>query len=121
MGLFSRLYGDCVHIYYPQSHAAKSDALELFSVEKQLISSHSGMVNLQLDNDSRIAMKIMSSRTISSKELANQLAIFIPLKSAILINLETSTHIDRSLSLVYRLFSFTFSPFKSRDEISLRG
>jgi len=62
--------GDCVHIYYPQSLAAKSDALELFSVEKQLISSHSGTVNLYLDNDSRVTMKLMSSRTISSKELA---------------------------------------------------
>ena len=112
---------DCIHIYYPQSLAAKAEALELFSVEKQLISSHSGTVNLQLDNDSRVAMKLMSSRTISSKELANQLAIFIPLKSAILINLEISTHIGRSLSLVYRLFSFTSSPFKSRDEISSRG
>ena len=102
--------GDCIHIYYPQSLAAKAEALELFSVEKQLISSHSGTVNLQLDNDSRVAMKLMSSRTISSKKLANQLAIFIPLKSAILINLETSTHIGRSMSLVYRLFSITSSP-----------
>ena len=90
-------------------------------MEKQLISSHSGTVNLQLGNDSRVAMKLMSFGTISSKELANQLAIFIPLKSDILINLETSTHISRSLSLVYRLVSFTFSPLKSRDEISLRG
>ena len=126
MGIINRTFsagfdGDCVHIYYPQSLAAKAEDLELFSVEKQLISSHSGTVNLHLDNDSRVTMKLMSSRTISSKELANQLAIFIPLKSDILINLETSTHISRSLSLVYRLFSFTFSPLKSRDEISLRG
>ena len=89
--------------------------------KKQLNSSHSGTVNLQLDNDSRVARKLMSSRAISSKELANQLAIFIPLKSDILINLETSAHIGRSLSLSYRLFSVTSSPFKSRDEISLRG
>ena len=72
--------GDCVHIYYLQSLAAKAEALELFSVEKQLISSHSGTVNLQLDNDSRVAMQLISSRTISSKELANQPAMFIPLK-----------------------------------------
>ena len=109
--------GDCIHIYYPQSHAAKVEALELFSVDKQLISSHNGTVNLQLGKDSMIATKLTSFSTKLSKELANQLAIFIPLKSAILINLETSTHICRSLSLVYRLFSFTFSPFKSRDEI----
>ncbi|PUZ74086.1 hypothetical protein GQ55_1G036800 [Panicum hallii var. hallii] len=70
--------GDCVHIYYPQSLAAKAEALELFSVEKQLISSHSGTVNLQLGNDSLVAMKLMSSRTMLSKELANQLAMFIP-------------------------------------------
>ena len=38
--------GDCVHIYYPQTLAAKTEALELFSVEKQLISSHSGTINL---------------------------------------------------------------------------
>ena len=38
--------GDCVHIYYPQSLAAKVEALELLSVEKQLISSHSETVNL---------------------------------------------------------------------------
>ena len=62
-------------------------------MEKQLISAHRGAVNFQLGNDSRIAMKLMSSRIISSKELANQLAIFIPLKLAILINLEISTHI----------------------------
>ncbi|CAL5023974.1 unnamed protein product [Urochloa decumbens] len=70
--------GDCVHIYYPQSLAAKAEALELFSVKKQLISSHSGKVNLQLGNDSLVAMKVMSSRTMLSKELANQLAMFVP-------------------------------------------
>jgi len=126
MGKINRTFsasfdGDCVHIYYPQSLAAKSDALDLFSVEKQLISSHSGTVNLHLDNDSRVTMKLMSSRTISSKELANQLAIFIPLKSSILINLETNTHISRSLSLSLSIVLHYFSPLKSRDEISLRG
>jgi len=85
MGKINRTFsagfdGDCVHIYYPQSLAAKSDALELFSVEKQLISSHSGTVNLQLDNDSRVALQLVSSKTISSKELANQPVMFIPLK-----------------------------------------
>ena len=35
--------GDCVHIYYPQSLAAKAEALELFSVRNQLISSYTGM------------------------------------------------------------------------------
>ena len=60
-------------------------------MEKYLISSHSGMINLQLDNDSLVAMKLMSSRTMSNNELANQLAMFTPLQPAMLINLETST------------------------------
>jgi hypothetical protein len=68
-------------------------------VEKQLISSPRGTVNLQLDNASMVAIKLMSSRTISSKELANQLAMFKLLNSATLISLETSIHIGRSLSL----------------------
>jgi len=67
--------GDCVHIYYPQSLAAKDEALELFSVEKQLTSFHSGTVNQQLGNDIMVAMKLMSSITLSSKELTNQLAM----------------------------------------------
>uniref|UniRef100_A0A0D9VCB6 DNA-directed RNA polymerase subunit n=1 Tax=Leersia perrieri TaxID=77586 RepID=A0A0D9VCB6_9ORYZ len=69
--------GDCMHIYYPQSLAAKAEALELFSVENQLTSSHSGKVNLQLANDSLLALKHMSSRTILSKEAADQLAMFV--------------------------------------------
>ncbi|XP_062224054.1 DNA-directed RNA polymerase V subunit 1-like [Phragmites australis] len=69
--------GDCVHIYYPQSLAAKAEALELFSVEKQLISSHTGKVNLQLGNDSLLALKNMSSRTMLSKESSNQLAMVV--------------------------------------------
>ncbi|KAL6629149.1 hypothetical protein ACP70R_028914 [Stipagrostis hirtigluma subsp. patula] len=69
--------GDCVHIYYPQSLAAKAEALELFSVEKQLTSSHTGKVNLQLGNDGLLALKHMSSRTLLGKEAANQLAMFV--------------------------------------------
>ena len=80
-------------------------------MEKQLISSHSGTINLELDNDSRVAMKLMSFGTISTKELANQLAIFIPLKSATLINLETSTShrpiLVLSLSIVLLYFLST--------------
>ena len=91
--------GDCVYIYYLRSFTAKAEALELFSVEQQLISSHSGMINLQLSNDNLVAMELMSSSTRLSKELANQLAMFVLLNSATLINLETSVHIGRSLSL----------------------
>ena len=79
-------------------------------MEKQLISSHRGTINLQLGNDSLVAMQLMSSRTISSKELANQLAIFIPLKSDILINLETSSHIGRSLFLSLSIVLLYFFP-----------
>ena len=68
-----------MHIYYPQSLAAKAEALELFSVEKQLTNSHNGKVNLQLSNDSLLALKHMSIRTILSKESANQLAILLSL------------------------------------------
>ncbi|KAK1614973.1 hypothetical protein QYE76_020490 [Lolium multiflorum] len=71
--------GDCVHIYYPQSLAAKAEALELFSVEKQLTNSHNGKINLQLANDSLLALKHMSSRTMLCKESANQLAMLMSL------------------------------------------
>ena len=71
--------GDCVQKYYPPSLAAEAEAPELFSVENQLISFYSGTVNLQLGKDNLVAMKLMSSRTMSSKELVNQLAMFITL------------------------------------------
>nr|XP_020172611.1 DNA-directed RNA polymerase V subunit 1-like [Aegilops tauschii subsp. strangulata] len=61
------------------SQSAKIEALELFSVEKQLSSSHSGRLNLQLTNDSLLALKLMSSRTMLSKESANQLAMLLSL------------------------------------------
>ena len=100
--------GDCGYIYYPQSLAAKAEALELFSVEKQLISSHSGTVNLQIGNDSMIVMILTSFSTKLSKELANQRAMFILLNSATLINLETSAHIGRSLSLSLSIALYYF-------------
>ena len=53
--------GDCVHIYYPQSLYAKAEAPELFSVKKQLTSFHSGTVNQQLGNDSRVVKELVSS------------------------------------------------------------
>jgi DNA-directed RNA polymerase V subunit 1 len=67
-----------VHIYYPQSLAAKAEALELFSVRNQLTSSHSGKVNLELGNDSLLALKHMPTRTVIRKESANQMAMFVP-------------------------------------------
>ncbi|AET03202.2 DNA-directed RNA polymerase, putative [Medicago truncatula] len=51
--------GDCVHLFYPQSLAAKAEVLELFSVEKQLLSSYSGNLNLQLSSDSLLSLKML--------------------------------------------------------------
>lgn len=69
--------GDRVHVYYPQSLVAKAEAMELFSVKKQLTSSQNGKFNLQLRNDNLLALKHMSSRTMLRKESANQLAMFV--------------------------------------------
>lgn len=69
--------GDCVHIFYPQSLAAKAEVLELFSVEKQLLSSHTGNLNLQLVHDSLLALKLMLQRTFLTKATAQQLAMFV--------------------------------------------
>ncbi|XP_049934637.1 DNA-directed RNA polymerase V subunit 1 isoform X2 [Nymphaea colorata] len=51
--------GDCIHIYYPQSLSAKAEVQELFAVEKQLQSSHNGMLNVQLVLDSVLAAKLI--------------------------------------------------------------
>ncbi|BBG96549.1 nuclear RNA polymerase D1B, partial [Prunus dulcis] len=55
--------GDCIHLFYPQSLAAKAEVLELFSVEKQLLSSHSGKPNLQLATDALLSLKMISTAT----------------------------------------------------------
>lgn len=69
--------GDCVHIFYPQSFAAKAEVLELFSVEKQLLSSHTGNLNLQLVHDTLLALKLMFNTAFLSKTTAEQLAMFV--------------------------------------------
>ncbi|KAF5946148.1 hypothetical protein HYC85_016376, partial [Camellia sinensis] len=69
--------GDCVHIFYPQSLAAKSEVLELFSVEKQLLSSHSGNLNLQLATDSLLSLKILFKDYFLDRAAAQQLAMFV--------------------------------------------
>ena len=63
--------GDCAHINYPQSLAAKAKTLELFGVQNQLISSHTGKVYLELRNNNLLAVKQISSRTIVRKEFAS--------------------------------------------------
>ncbi|KAK3032738.1 hypothetical protein RJ639_036922 [Escallonia herrerae] len=69
--------GDCVHLFYPQSLAAKAEVLELFSVEKQLLSSHTGNLNLQLATDSLLSLKVMFKNYFLSRAAAQQLALFV--------------------------------------------
>ncbi|GKU91324.1 hypothetical protein SLEP1_g5211 [Rubroshorea leprosula] len=69
--------GDCIHLFYPQSPAAKAEVLELFSVEKQLLSSHNGCLNLQLTTDSLLSLKIMFRTFFFDKASAQQLSMFL--------------------------------------------
>ncbi|KAL6010460.1 hypothetical protein ACLOJK_000893 [Asimina triloba] len=69
--------GDCVHIFYPQSLAAKAEVLELFSVEKQIRSSHTGSLNLQLVQDSLLCLKLMFRTFCLEKASAQQLAMVV--------------------------------------------
>ncbi|KAJ3708734.1 hypothetical protein LUZ61_012439 [Rhynchospora tenuis] len=67
--------GDCIHIFYPQSLSAKAKALELFSVEKQLINSYNGTLSLQVAHDSLLGLKFLMKHFILSKPMAQQLAM----------------------------------------------
>lgn len=69
--------GDCIHLFYPQSLAAKAEVRELFSVEKQLLSSHSGNLNLQLATDSLLSLKVLFRRYLFDKVHAQQLSMFV--------------------------------------------
>ncbi|KAM0054761.1 putative DNA-directed RNA polymerase [Helianthus debilis subsp. tardiflorus] len=68
--------GDCIHIFYPQSPEAKAEVMELFAVEKQLLSSHSGNVNLQLGTDSVLSLKTMFKKYFFTKAQVQQLALY---------------------------------------------
>ncbi|KAL6495749.1 hypothetical protein OROGR_030312 [Orobanche gracilis] len=70
--------GDCIHLFYPQSLEAKAEVVELFSVEKQLLSSHTGNFNLQLATDSLLSLKILFRKYFLSRARAQQLAMFVP-------------------------------------------
>ncbi|KAK9131570.1 hypothetical protein Sjap_012057 [Stephania japonica] len=70
--------GDCVQLYYPQSLAAKAEALELFSVEQQLLSSHSANLNLQLVTDALLSLKIMFKIFFFDRPTAQQLVMSVP-------------------------------------------
>lgn len=67
--------GDCVHLFYPQSLSARAEVLELFSVEKQLLSSHSGNLNLQLATDALLSLKTLFKMHFLDRASAQQLAI----------------------------------------------
>lgn len=69
--------GDAIHLFYPQSLPAKAEVWELFSVEKQLLSSHSGNLILQLATDSLLSIKLMFKDYFFSKADAQQLASFV--------------------------------------------
>uniref|UniRef100_J3L864 DNA-directed RNA polymerase subunit n=1 Tax=Oryza brachyantha TaxID=4533 RepID=J3L864_ORYBR len=64
--------GDCVHIFYPRSLSARAEVTELFTVDKQLVSSHNGKLNFQLKNDCSLALKIICDKEYSERE-ANQI------------------------------------------------
>ncbi|XP_037417078.1 DNA-directed RNA polymerase V subunit 1-like [Triticum dicoccoides] len=64
--------GDCAHIFFPRSLSARTEAIELFTVEKQLVSSHNAKLNFQLKNDCLLALKKMSARKYYRRE-ANEL------------------------------------------------
>ncbi|XP_022866101.1 DNA-directed RNA polymerase V subunit 1 [Olea europaea var. sylvestris] len=70
--------GDCIHLFYPQSLEAKAEVVELFSVEKQLLSSHTGNFNLQLGMDSLLSLKLIFQNYYLSKAAAQQLAMVSP-------------------------------------------
>ncbi|EEC72224.1 hypothetical protein OsI_05331 [Oryza sativa Indica Group] len=63
---------DCVQIFYPRSLSARAEAKELYTVDKQLVSSHNGKLNFQFKNDFSLALKIMCGREYSERE-ANQI------------------------------------------------
>ncbi|KAL9239936.1 hypothetical protein vseg_014207 [Gypsophila vaccaria] len=67
--------GDCVHLFYPQSLSARAEVLELFSVDKQLLSSHSGNLNLQLATDALLSLKTIFKVYFLDKASAQQLAM----------------------------------------------
>ncbi|XP_019449371.1 PREDICTED: DNA-directed RNA polymerase V subunit 1-like isoform X1 [Lupinus angustifolius] len=71
--------GDCVHLFYPQSLSSKAEVLELFAVEKQLLSSHSGNLNLQLTSDSLLSLKMLFKTCILDRIAAHRLAMFLTL------------------------------------------
>ncbi|KAL8109586.1 hypothetical protein AgCh_025628 [Apium graveolens] len=69
--------GDAIHVFYPQSLSARAEVSELLLVERQLLSSHSGKLNLQLATDSVLSLRLMFKRYFLSRVAAQQLALFV--------------------------------------------
>ncbi|KAK1370494.1 hypothetical protein POM88_036586 [Heracleum sosnowskyi] len=69
--------GDAIHIFYPQSLSARAEVSELLSVERQLLSSHNGNLNLQLATDSVLSLRLMFKKYFLSRVAAQQLALFV--------------------------------------------
>jgi len=102
--------GDCVHLFYPQSLAAKAEVLELFSVEKQLLSSHSGNLNLQLSSDSLLSLKMLVKSCFLDRAAANQMAMFLslPLPMPALLKASTGDSYWTSLQILQCALPFSF-------------
>ncbi|WCJ39088.1 DNA-directed RNA polymerase V subunit 1, partial [Euphorbia peplus] len=102
--------GDCIHLFYPQSLGAKAEVMELFTVEKQLLSSHSGNLNLQLTTDSLLSLKTMFKGHFFDKAAAQQLAMFIssPLPSPAFLKSQCSGPIWTALQMLQTAFPSDF-------------
>lgn len=68
--------GDCVHLFYPQSLTAEAEVTELFSVDKQLRSSHTGQLILQMGSDALLSLRVMLEQVFFHKASAQQLAMY---------------------------------------------
>ncbi|KAL4180669.1 hypothetical protein AMTRI_Chr12g267020 [Amborella trichopoda] len=68
--------GDCIHIFYPQSLAARAEAIELFSVEQQLLSSHSGSLNVKFMHDSLLSAKLVFKTYFVNRATVQQLSMW---------------------------------------------
>jgi DNA-directed RNA polymerase-5 subunit 1 len=102
--------GDCVHLFYPQSLAAKAEVLELFSVEKQLLSSHSGNLNLQLSSDSLLSLKMLVKSCFLDRATANQMAMFLslPLPMPALLKASSGDPCWTSIQILQCALPFSF-------------
>ncbi|KAK8614600.1 hypothetical protein V6N13_068400 [Hibiscus sabdariffa] len=67
----------CIHLFYPQSISAKVEVYEPFSVEKQLLSSHSGNLHWQLATDSLLSLRVMLQTSLFRKADAQQLCMLL--------------------------------------------